>query len=286
MEMAVLTLFNGISYGMLLFLIASGMSIVMGLMGIVNLAHGALYMVGAYVGWTIAVQCGLHFGLAIFLGGIAAALTGLMMERGFLRRLYKQPNEQVLVTFGFVYILSNLCSWVWGPRRRLQFTGEFLSGLIHIGGIPFPMTRVFIIIIGALVAIGLWWIQDKTRLGAMVRGGMDDKEMTAGLGINLERVSMLIFFLSAFIVGIAGVVGAQLLGAYSWLSTDILVLALVVVIVGGMGSVQGALLGGILIGLIDTAFKTLFPQFSMFTIYLAMIVILMVRPSGLLGRRI
>lgn len=286
METAVLTFLNGISYGMLLFLIASGMSIVMGLMGIINLAHGALYMVGGYVGWTIAVQYDLNFGLAVFLGGCAGGLTGLIMERGFLRRLYKQPNEQVLVTFGFVYILSNLCTWIWGPRRRLQFTGESLSGLIHIGGIPFPMTRVFIIITGIVVAIVLWWLQDKTRFGAMVRAGMEDKEMTMGLGINLERVSMLVFFLAAFVAGIAGVIGAQLLGVYSWLGTDILVLALVVVIVGGMGSVQGALLGGIVIGLIDTVFKTLFPQFSMFTIYLAMIIILMVRPSGLWGRRV
>jgi len=286
MEAVLLTFLNGISYGMLLFLVASGMSIVMGLMGIINLAHGALYMVGGYIGWTIAVQYDLNFGLAVFLGGCAGGLTGLIIERGFLRRLYKQPNEQVLVTFGFVYILSNLCVWIWGPRRRLQFTGEALSGLIYLGNIPFPVTRVFTIITGIVVAVVLWWLQDKTRFGAMVRAGMDDKEMTTGLGINLERVSMLVFFLAAFIAGIAGVVGAQLLGVYSWLSTDILVLALVVVIVGGMGSVQGALSGGIVIGLIDTVFKTLFPQFSMFTIYVAMIIILMVRPSGLWGRRI
>ena len=286
MEAVLLTFLNGISYGMLLFLVASGMSIVMGLMGIINLAHGALYMVGGYIGWTIAVQYDLNFGLAVFLGGCAGGLTGLIIERGFLRRLYKQPNEQVLVTFGFVYILSNLCVWIWGPRRRLQFTGEALSGLIYLGNIPFPVTRVFTIITGIVVAVVLWWLQDKTRFGAMVRAGMDDKEMTTGLGINLERVSMLVFFLAAFVAGIAGVIGAQLLGVYSWLSTDILVLALVVVIVGGMGSVQGALSGGIVIGLIDTVFKTLFPQFSMFTIYVAMIIILMVRPSGLWGRRI
>lgn len=286
MEAVLLTFLNGISYGMLLFLVASGMSIVMGLMGIINLAHGALYMVGGYIGWTIAVQYDLNFGLAVFLGGCAGGFTGLIIERGFLRRLYKQPNEQVLVTFGFVYILSNLCVWIWGPRRRLQFTGESLSGLIYLGNIPFPVTRVFTIITGIVVAVVLWWLQDKTRFGAMVRAGMDDKEMTTGLGINLERVSMLVFFLAAFIAGIAGVIGAQLLGVYSWLSTDILVLALVVVIVGGMGSVQGALSGGIVIGLIDTVFKTLFPQFSMFTIYVAMIIILMVRPSGLWGRRI
>ena len=271
---------------MLLFLIASGMSIVMGLMGIVNLAHGALYMVGAYVGWTIAVHYGLNFGLAVFLGGLSAGLVGLIMERGFLRRLYKQPNEQVLLTFGFVYIVTNICIWVWGGGPRLSFTAPALSGLIYLGDISYPITRVVITIAGIVLAIVLWWVQDKTRFGAMVRAGMDDKEMTMGLGINLERVSMFIFFLAAFIAGVAGVIGAQLLGAYSWLGIEILLFALIVVIIGGMGSVQGALLGAILIGVIDAFGKALFPEFSMFTMYLVMIIILMVRPSGLLGRRV
>lgn len=286
MEFIVANLLNGISYGMVLFLIASGLSIVMGIMGIVNLAHGALYMVGAYVGWTIAVHLGMNFGLAVLLGGFSAGLVGLMVERGFLRRLHKQPNEQVLLTFGFIYIITNLSIWIWGARSRIQFTGESLTGLIHLGGIPYPITRVVIIVTGIVVAIVLWWLQDKTRVGAMVRAGMDDKEMTMGIGINLERVSMFVFFLAAFIAGTAGVVGAQLLGVYSGLGVDILLLALVVVVVGGMGSIQGALFGGILIGLIDTFGKALFPEFSMFTIYLAMIVILLVKPSGLLGRRI
>jgi branched-chain amino acid transport system permease protein len=286
MDFFALNLLNGISYGLLLFLIASGMSIVMGLMGIVNLAHGALYMVGAYVGWTIAVRYGLNFGLAVFLGGLSAGLVGLILERGFLRRLYKQPNEQVLLTFGFVYILTNLCIWIWGGGPRLPFTASVLSGIIHFAGISYPMARIAIIIAGIVVAIALWWLQDKTRFGAMIRAGMDDKEMAMGLGINLERVSMLAFFLAAFIAGIAGVIGAQLLGAYSGLSIDTLLFALIVVIVGGMGSVQGALLGAILIGVADTFGRALFPGFSMFTMYLVMIIILVVRPSGLLGRRV
>jgi len=285
MDFFVLNLLNGISFGMLLFLIASGMSIVMGLMGIVNLAHGALYMVGAYVGWTIAVHYGLNFGLAIFLGGLSAGLVGLMMERAFLRRLYKQPNEQVLLTFGFVYILTNLCIWIWGGGPRLAFTAPGLSGLIQLGGMSYPITRIAIAISGVVVAIVLWWLQDKTRFGAMIRAGMDHKEMTMGLGINLERVFMFTFFLAAFIAGIAGVIGAQLLGAYSGLSIDTLLFALIVVIVGGMGSVQGALLGAILIGIIDAFGRAMFPEFSMFTMYLVMIIILMARPKGLLGRR-
>lgn len=286
MEFYASNLLNGLSYGMLLFLIASGMSIVMGLMGIVNLAHGALYMVGAYVGWTIAVQYGLNFGLAVFLGGLAAGLVGLIMERGFLRRLYKQPNEQVLLTFGFVYILTNLCIWIWGGGPRLAFTAPTLSGLIHLGNITFPITRIVIATSGVAVAIVLWWLQDKTRFGAMIRAGTDDKEMTMGLGINLERVSMFTFFLAAFVAGIAGVIGAQLLGAYSGLSIDTLLFALIVVIIGGMGSVQGALLGATLIGIIDSFGRAMFPEFSMFTMYLVMIIILMARPRGLLGRSV
>jgi len=285
MELVLANLVNGISFGMILFLIASGLSIVMGLMGIINLAHGALYMVGAYAGWTIAVQWKMNFALAVIVGGIAGALVGLLIERGFLRRLYKQPNEQVLLTFGFVYILSNLVIWIWGGHRRLQFTAPILYGSMEIAGMPFAKDRLAIIAIGAIIAIALWYLQDKTRIGAIVRAGMDDKEMTTGLGINLEFIFTVVFLFAAFIAGCAGVIGAQLIGAYSWLGTDILLYSLIVVVVGGLGSVQGSLLGGLVIGLIDTFGKALFPQFAMFTIYLAMIVILLVKPSGLLGRK-
>jgi branched-chain amino acid transport system permease protein len=286
MDAVVRNLLNGISYGMVLFLAGAGMSVVMGVMGITNLAHGALYMVGGYVGWTIAIHYGLSFWLGVLLGGLVSGLCGLIIERGFLRHLYKQPNEQVLLTFGFVYILTNLCIWIWGGRHRMQFTSRSLSGLWDIFGLPYPTARIVIILIGLAVGVVLWWLQDRTRMGAIVRAGMDDKEMTKGLGINLERVSMFVFFLAAFIAGIAGVIGAQLMGVHSVLGFDILLLALVVVIVGGMGSVQGSLLGGVLIGLIDTFGKSLFPQMAMFTMYFAMIVILIVKPSGLLGRKV
>ena len=281
-----LGLLNGVSFGMVLFLVASGLSVIFGLMGILNMAHGALYMVGAYVGWTVAVQHGLSFGLATLAGGIVAALVGLVIERGFLRHLYKQPNAQVLLTFGFIYILANLSQWIWGPDFRGPFTAPFLSGSFQIVGRSYPTARIGIIFIGLLVAAGLWWLQNKTRVGAIVRAGMDNKEMTGGLGINLARVSMAVFFLGSFIAGAAGVIGAQLLGVRTMMSIDILLLALVVIIVGGVGSVQGALLGSILIGTIDAFGRALFPEFAIFTIYLAMIAILLIRPSGILGREI
>jgi branched-chain amino acid transport system permease protein len=286
MEVFGRNLLNGISFGMVLFLAGSGLSVVMGVMGITNLAHGALYMLGGYVGWTVAIHYGINFWLAVFVGGLVSGLIGLIIERIFLRHLYKQPNEQVLLTFGFVYIITNACIWVWGGRPRMQFSSPTLSGLLNIFGMPYPITRLVIIGVGLIVAIVLWWLQDRTRIGAIIRAGMDDKEMTMGLGINLDKVSMLVFFLAAFVAGVAGVVGAQLMGVHSILGIDILLVALIVVIVGGMGSVQGALSGGILIGLIDTFGKSLFPQFAMFTMYLAMVVILLVKPSGILGRRV
>ena len=281
----VLGLLNGISFGMVLFLLASGLSLIVGVMGILNLAHGALYMVGAYVGWNMAVRSGLNFGLAVLAGGLVAGLLGLVLERGFLRHLYKQLNEQVLLTFGFIYILTNLVQWVWGPVYRAAFTAPFLSGSFLIMDRSYPTARIATILIGLILAIGLWWLQDKTRVGAIVRAGMDNAEITRALGINLRRVSTAVFFLGAFIAGVAGVIGAQLLGAYTALGIDILLLALVVLIVGGVGSIQGALVGALLIGVIDAFGKALFPELARFTIYLAMITILVIRPWGLLGRK-
>ena len=286
MSWFIINLLNGMSYGMVLFLIAAGMSIVLGAMGITNLAHGAFYMVGAFVGWTVAVKCGATFGLGILAGGLSAGLVGLAIERGLLRHLYKQPNEQVLLTFGFVYILSNVCLWVWGGWPRMPFTAKFLTGSFEIMGRAYPKARIAIILIGLILAVGLWWLQDRTRVGAIVRAGMDDKETTMGLGINLELAFAVIFFISSFIAGAAGVIGAQLLGVRTDLGLEVLLLALIVIIVGGVGSIQGALLGGILIGVVDAFGKAVFPQLAMFTMYLTMIIVLIVRPTGLLGRKI
>jgi branched-chain amino acid transport system permease protein len=286
MDWFVINMLNGISYGMVLFLIASGMSIVLGAMGITNLAHGAIYMVGAFIGWTVAIKWNATFGLGLLAGGIGAAVVGLIIERVFLRRLYKQPNEQVLLTFGFVYILSNLCLLVWSGWPRPPFTAKILTGSLEIMGRAYPKARLAIIVIGLLLAIGLWWLQERTRMGAIVRAGMDDKETASGLGINLELAFAVIFFISSFIAGVAGVIGAQLLGVRTDLGMEVLLLALIVIIVGGVGSIQGALLGGILIGVIDAFGRAVFPQFAMFTMYLTMIVILIVRPTGLLGRKV
>lgn len=283
MDTLVINCLSALSLGMILFLIASGLSLVMGTMGIANLAHGALYMVGAYVGVTV-ITVGGNFWFAALMGGVAAGLVALLIERVFLRHLYKQINEQVLLTFGFVYILTNATLWIWGPWPKIGTAPSFLSGSISIGELGFPIYRFVVIVIGLMIAIGLWLLQEKTRVGAMIRAGMDDKEMTTGLGINYELISAVVFSLGVFIAGFAGAIATPILGASLGSSIDVLTLALSVVIVGGMGSVQGALVGAILIGLTDNFGKAFFPEFAMFTIYLVMIIMLLFRPSGLLTR--
>lgn len=286
MAIFVICLLNGISFGCILFLLSSGLSLTLGLMGILNLAHGALYMIGAYLGWTIAVHWGYGFLVAALSASIACGAVGLIMERGFLRHLNKMPNEQVLITIGFVYIITNICLWIWGSIAKPPFTAEFLSGAITIVGWPYPFSRVAIIIVGIVVAAALWWLQARTRIGAIIRAGMDDRELTKGLGINLELAAAVLFFVGAFLAGFAGVIGAQLSGANLGQGLDILLLALIVVVIGGMGSIMGSFIGAMMIGLVDAFGKILFSEMAMFTLYLLMVIVLIVKPTGLLGRKV
>lgn len=283
MEDAVRYFLTGISYGMILFLIACGLSLILGVMGILNMSHGSLYMLGAYVGLTLANQVG-NFLLVALVSGLAIGVFGLVLERVFLSRLYKQFNEQVLLTLGFVYILSNVALWVWGSFPFFGKPPEILDFSIPIGRLGFPVYRLALLGGGLVIAACLWWFQEKTRAGAIVRAGMDDKQMTMGLGINYALVCSAIFFLGAFLAGFAGYIGSSLTGA-SWdMGFTTLVLATIVVIVGGIGRVEGTLLGALVIGLIDSLGKTFFPDFALFTIFVVFIIILLVRPSGLLGR--
>ena len=284
MEFIIINLLNGISMGCLLFLLAAGLSIVLGLMNILNLSHGAIYMIGAYIGWTMAVLLGFNFFIAVISGALVAGLLGSIINMGFLKHLHNQPNEQVLITFGFTYILINLSSWIWGSSSKAPFTTSSLVGSLSVMDFYYPKTRLAIIIIGLLLAIIIWWLQEKTRIGAIVRAGVDNKEMAMALGINVKKVSNIVFFISASIAGFAGVLGAQILGVTPQLGFDILLLALIVIVVGGLGSIKGALIGGLLIGIVDAFGKAIIPEFAMFTIYLFMVMILVFKPTGLMGR--
>jgi branched-chain amino acid transport system permease protein len=280
----IINLLDALSYSVLLFLIASGLSLILGLMGILNLAHGSLFMIGTYVGLTLAAL-GVNFWLAAVLSGIAVMLISLVLERVFLAPLYKQLDSQILLTVGFVYVFGNAVLWIWGPDPKMGATPAFLSASLSIGGFAFPTYRLAIIVIGVLLAAGLYLLQDKTRVGSIVRAGVTDKEMAMGLGINIGIVSTAVFLLGGFLAGAGGYLAAPILGAVPELGITILPPALIVIIVGGSGSVQGALLGAVLIGFASTFGTTFFPDLAMFIIYLAMIIVLLVKPAGVLGRK-
>jgi branched-chain amino acid transport system permease protein len=281
MERMLLHLLNGVSFGALLFLLASGLSLVLGLMGILNLAHGALFLFGAYVGISVK-QGGGHFMLAGAVGGAAAAIIGLAMERGFLRYLHGRILEQVLISFGFIYVLTNVASWIWGTVT--QIVDAPISGSLVIGDMHFPKYRLGLVAIGLAVALGLY-LFDRSRVGAMVRAGMDNAEMAAALGIHVRFISSMVFCLGAFIAGFAGILGVPIFGAYPEIALDALNLALIVVVVGGTGSIQGALIASLLLGVLDSFGRALLPGIASYTIYIALIIILVFRPSGIMGRR-
>jgi len=285
LEFVVLSLLNGISLGMVLFLLTVGLSIILGLMGIINLAHGALFMVAGYVGWTLVVQLDYSYWLALLAGMMVAGLIGLAIEQGFLRHLYRLVNEQVLVTIGFVYILTNLSLWIWGGRSRLPYHPSLLEGISSVAGFEYPIYRMFIIGVGVVMVFAIWFLLERTRIGAMVRAGMDDRESATGLGINLLRINHIIFFLGTLLAGFAGIIGAQMMGPRITMGWDILLFALIVLVVGGTGSIQGALVGAMLIGIVDAFGRALFPDLAMFFMYIVMILVLMVKPHGLMPRR-
>ena len=283
MEVILANILNGLSYAFILFLIASGLSLIFGVMGILNLAHGALYMLGAFIGLTAANHWH-NFFLGAVLAAVSIGIIGLVLERVFLGRLYKKLSEQALLTLGLVYIFGNVVMWIWGPWSKMGTGPAILSGAIGIGNYNFPFYRFGIIVIGLVIFVGLWWLHDKTRIGARIRAGMEDKEMTIGLGVNYGVISTAVFILGAMMGGLAGFLGAPIIGAFPEMSMEILLLAMIVVVVGGLGNVQGALLGSLIIGIIDTFGRAYFPDFSMFTAYLIFIIVLLAKPTGLLGR--
>jgi branched-chain amino acid transport system permease protein len=294
-----LTIIQGISYGMLLYLVACGFSLVFGVMGILNLSYGALYMYGAFLGLT-AVTAGnmglvgsgaalggndINWVIGLIVGGVSALVLGLLIERLFLARLHGLFNEQTVLTIGFVYILANAAIWIWKGGPKIGSAPPFAAGSIQIGSGSIEIYRLFLIVVGLCLFGLLWWFQKKTRAGAIVRAGMDDKQMTIGLGINYTLVCTAVFMLGSLLVGMAGFLGLPILGAYDAMSWDILIYAVAVVIMGGLGSAQGALIAALVIGLIDTAGKVYWPFWAMFTPYLVIVLTLLIRPAGLVARK-
>lgn len=275
--------FNGLSYGALLFLLASGLSLIFGVMRIVNLAHGSYFLLGGYVGLSVVWRTH-SFVLALLAGALAGALIGVGMERLFLRRLSGQTLGQVLMTIGFALIFQDLALLLWGgDPYSLPIPGP-LQGVLTVGTLRFPRYRLFIMALAVVIGAVLWLALDRTRVGAMIRAAVDDGEMAQGVGIRVPTVSTGVFALGAFLAALGGVIGGGFLGVYPGLDFEILPYAFVVVIVGGLGSLPGAMVGSLLVGLLDNFGKALFPELSYFTLFAPMAMILAVRPTGLFGR--
>jgi branched-chain amino acid transport system permease protein len=282
-EFWIIQVFNGVSYGALLFLLAGGLSLIFGVMRIVNLAHGSYFLLGGYVALTVIWTTG-SWVLAIPVAALTIAVVGLLMERVFLRPLGFDPLRQVLLTVGFAFLFQQGALDIWGGDNLIITPPAVLEESAVIRGIYFPLYRVFMI--GVAVAIGgtIWLTMEKTRMGAMVRAAVDDSEMARGVGVDTSRVSMFIFALGAFLAALGGVIGGAFLGVYPGLDFEILPIAFAVVIIGGMGSLGGAAIGSLLVGLADNFGKALFPEVSYFTLYAPMVLILALKPTGLFGR--
>lgn len=279
-----LQLLTGLAYGMLYFMIAAGLTIILGVMNIINLAHGAFFLVGAYITFTIA---GNHFGFwtALLIATAALVIIGVLVERFFIHYVYGKELEQVLLTFGLSYILVDVSEWIWGPASHTVAAPGFLDFSISFGGgFVFPAYRLFIVFVGCVLAGFLLYFEYRTRIGAIIRAGVDDREMVSSLGVNVGLVFTGVFAFGAALAGLGGGLGSPLLGVYPGMDFDILVTSLIVVVVGGLGSWKGSFVGAILIGVIETLTKVWAPSLSMLIIFLIMIVVLLVRPQGLFGK--
>ncbi len=277
-------LLNGLSFGALLFLVASGFTLVFGLMRISNLAHGGFYLVGAYVAVSAVAATG-SFWLGVLAGALAAAAVGLVVERGLLRRVRNQEMPEVLVTVGVSFIIADLLLAAFGgDPKSVGATGGAPSGALLLGDFAYPWYRLFIIGVTILIGVGLFLLQSRTRVGAIVRAGVDNREMTSAIGIDVDRVFTAVFIVGAVLAGVAGAIGSGLLSISPSAGTEMLLFAMVVVIIGGLGSIAGAAVGAVLIGIIDAVAKVWLPEFSYFTIFAPMALVLVFRPYGLFGR--
>jgi branched-chain amino acid transport system permease protein len=276
-------IFNGISYGALLFLLGSGLSLIFGVMRIVNLSHGSYFLWGGYIAVSVIAATG-SWGLSLPLAALAVAVIGLLMERVFLRPLGFDPLRQVLLTVGFAYLFQQGALDIWGGNNLEINPPSTLTHSVVVGGMYFPLYRLFMITMALTIGLAIWLAMEKTRVGAMVRATVDDAQMARGVGIDTNRISMAIFGLGALLAALGGVIGGAFLGVYPGLDFEVLPLAFAVVIIGGMGSLGGAAIGAMLVGLADNFGKALFPELAYFTLYAPMVLILAIKPTGLFGR--
>ncbi|MDN7812240.1 branched-chain amino acid ABC transporter permease [Burkholderia gladioli] len=284
MNVYLLQIVNGIGVGMLYFLLAVGLSIVFGLLRFVNFAHGAFYLLGAYFCYQ-ALQWEANFWVALLLVPLAVGAFAWLVEKLVLRHVYAQAHEfHILVTVGVALVLQECAILVWGPLGDNVAVPASLDGVVIWGSFVYPKYRLFVIGFTAVLAALLWWLLEGTRLGSTVRAGSEAAEMVSLLGINVSRVFSLVFALGAATAALAGVLAAPIRGVDPFMGIEALGVAFVVVVVGGMGNFLGALVGGLLVGIVQSVMSTLWPEGARLMIYVAMAAVLLLRPNGLLGR--
>ena len=285
---------NGIQYGLLLFLVASGLTLIFGIMGVINIAHGSFYMIGAYLAWSLMGWLE-NFWFGLFVGVAAAFLLGLVLEWVFIRFLYDRDHlQQVLVTYGLILIFSELRSVIWGDDVHSVAIPALLDGSIQLTeNLAYPIYRLWLSGVCVVIAILMYFGIQHTRLGMMIRAGESDREMTKALGINIGLVYRFIFALGVSLAAFSGMISAPISSVFPGMGSQVLIVSFVVVVIGGLGSIKGAMVAALLVGLIDTFGKVMsldifginiFPEMAGMSIFALMALILIFRPQGIFGK--
>ncbi len=287
--LVLMQLLNGLVVGMIYVLITMGLTIVFGMLNVINFAHGAFYALGAYFAFFFATLIGSwsgSFWVAMLIAPLVVGLVGAVIEVTLLRRVYDVVHEyQILLTFGVMLVIQELIIMVWGPIGKSVPTPSQLVGVIDLGVFAFPIYRIFLIIFIALVCFGVWLLIEKTNYGAIIRAGIDNRDMVNCLGIDIYKAFTIVFAFGVSLAGLGGVLVLPMRGAQPLMGDTILLLAFVVLVIGGMGSFPGAILGGLIVGVVESMMILIWPQGSMICIFAAMALVILIRPKGLLGYR-
>jgi branched-chain amino acid transport system permease protein len=274
----------GLSVAMYLWLLAAGLTIVFGVLGVLNFAHGSLFMLGAYFAFTFYGLWGLNFWLAIALSLLSVAVVGYLMERFFLRHIYNEDHAyQLLLTFGFILILDDAVKMVWGGVAKIPAMPSFFEGTVSVVGRPFPVYNLFIIGAGLLVAVVVWLLFEKTWWGKMVRASASDREMAGAIGINIPTLFTGVFAFGAMLAALGGALGTPVRVVAPGIGSAMIIQAFIITVIGGLGNLKGAFVGALIVGTLSAYGILLFPVFELFLIFLIMAVVLMIRPQGLFG---
>jgi branched-chain amino acid transport system permease protein len=276
---------NGLTLAGIIFLVSSGFTLVFGVMRVTNLSHGAIYLLGGYVGYSV-IRASHNFFYGLAAAAIAMAIFGLLLERTLIARLGHSEMSELLATLGLIYVIDDVSLAIWGGNPLTINLPGILgrSSTLPLDHIVYPNGRLFIFGVSVIIALALYYLLRRTRVGAIIRAGVDDRDMVSALGINVRRVFTLVFMLGALLAGFAGVLGGTVLGIYTGGDSDILLFALAVVIVGGLGSFEGAVLGSLVIGLVDNYGTAYFPAVAYSILFIPVILVLLVKPQGLLGK--